>query len=362
MSTAPVLTERDGEASSSPSAFRRWALLVAAAILAAAIAVLVALLAISTGSTGEVSVLIGTLGSDRLAGLAIATALTSLAFGLCLIPVSRRWLLLMIPARLAAIASVCLAGLAWLLTSSVTVVPLVSAGCETGYVVEEDSFLLAGWGTVYRTDGIFVTAVEQTGGDDGYHPFADGAYAVVDDGDALRVWYSFNSDYMAAPIATDGEPAFTLPKLTDRAFSCGVSAGTREPSPTPPPPPVYSTDEARAGVAEMMAASLAAAVGPVSDTTGNPIDPQKLETVTTACGDNGARIGVGVEFTTADNAASLARILRAWDAAGYSPDRAMQEDIRYSDTLPIEKMSIRDSTTIDGLIRMGITSQCSMTK
>lgn len=38
----------------------------------------------------------------------------------------------------------------------------------------------------------------------------------------------------------------------------------------------------------------------------------------------------------------------------------MQEDIRHSETLPIEKMSIRDSTSIDGLIRMQITSQCSI--
>lgn len=33
--------------------------------------------------------------------------------------------------------------------------------------------------------------------------------------------------------------------------------------------------------------------------------------------------------------------------------------IRYSDALPVEKMSIRDSTTIDGLIHMQVTSQCS---
>ncbi len=327
--------------------------------LAAALAVLVVLLAISTGSDAQVSVLIGTRGSERIGTVAIVAALTSLALGLCLIPVSRIWLLVMIPARIAAIAAACLAAFVWFLTSSATVVPLISAGCETGYVMEEESFLLAGRGTVYRTDGIFVTAVEQTGGDDGYHPFADGAYAVVDDGDSLRVWYSFSFDYQAAPIATDGEPAFTLPKLTDRPFSCGLSAGTREPSTTPPPPPVYTTDEARAGVAEMVAASLAATVGPARNATGVVIDAQELGLVTTACGENGTRIGVGLEFTTDDDAASLTRILQVWDAAGYSPDRAMQEDIRYSETLPIEKMSIRDSTTIDGLMHLSVASQCS---
>ncbi len=183
---------------------------------------------------------------------------------------------------------------------------------------------------MYRTDGIFATAVERTGGDDGYHPFADGAYAVAGDGDALRVWYSSSFDYLAAPTATDGEPAFTLPTRTDRAFSCGLSAGTREPSPTPPPRPVYTADEARAGVAEMVAASLAATAGSARNATGAIIDAQELELVTTACGEDGTRVGVGIEFTTDDNAASLARILQVWDAAGYSPDRAMQEDIRYS--------------------------------
>lgn len=338
---------------------RRRALLVACATLAVAIAVLVPLLAISTASDGEVSVLIGTFGSEHLAGLALIAALTALALGLCLVPVPRMWLLLLVPARLAAIAATCLAGFAWLLTSSATVVPLVSAGCETGYVVEEDSFLLAGWGTVYRTDGILVTAVARTSGDDGYRPFDDGAYAVGDDGDALRVWYNVNSDPWAAPVATDREPDFTLPKLTDRTFACGVSTGARAPSPTPTPPPVYTLDEVRAGVDEMAAVSLAAAVGPVHDPTGHPLDPLELTTVSTACDETGARVAVALEFETSDNAASLERILRAWDAAGYSPDRAMQEDIRYSETLPIEQMSIRDSTTVDGLIHLQITSRCS---
>lgn len=355
-----MLTERDGEASlPPPPRWRRRCILLAGAVLGAAIAVLVTLLAISTTSNGTVSVLIGTLGSDRLAGLALIAAFACLAVGLNLIPVPRLWLLLLVPARLAAVAVTCLGGFVWFLTSGATVVPIVSAGCETGYVVEEESFLLAGWGTVYRTDGLLVTAVEQTGGDDGYHPFEDGAYAVVDDGDSLRVWYTFNFDYYAAPVVTDRDPDFTLPKLTDRNVLCGVSAGTRTPPPTPPVPPVYTIDEVRDGLEEMVAATLAAPIGTVHTAAGDPIDPQGLAVITTECDDGGSRVGVGLEFKTADNAASLARILQAWNSAGYSSDRAMQEDIRYSDTLPIEKMSVRDSTTIDGLIHMAITSRCS---
>ncbi len=133
----------------------------------------------------------------------------------------------LVPARVLTIAVACFAGFVWCVTSSATVVPLVNAGCETGYVVVEESFMLAGWGTVYRTDGIFVTAVEKTLGDDGYHPFADGAYAVVDDGESLRVWHGIAFDYSAAPVSTDRDPDFVLAKLTDRTFSCGVSTGAR---------------------------------------------------------------------------------------------------------------------------------------
>ncbi|GAB3617035.1 hypothetical protein GCM10027416_15920 [Okibacterium endophyticum] len=71
-------------------------------------------------------------------------------------------------------------------------------------------------------------------------------------------------------------------------------------------------------------------------------------------------LNLTLDFHTADNARSLERILNAWDAAGYAPDRAMQQDIRYSGSLPVEMMSIRDATSIDGLIHMQITSRCTV--
>lgn len=304
--------------------------------------------------------MIGTLNSDRLGGLALITALGALAVGLCVIPVARTWLLLLIPARIAAIGATGLVGILWVLTSSATVVPLVAAGCETGYVVEEESFLLAGWGTVYRRDGLLVTTADQFTADDGYHPFADGAYAVVDTGDSLHVWYSFVFDYSAAPVSTDRDPDFVLPKLTDRTLSCGVSTGARAPIPPAPTAPAYDADEAQEGLQDMVAASLDAAIGPVHDSAGRLLDPDELSVVSAACGENGTQSGLGITFATADNGFSLARILQVWDAEGYSADRAMQEDIRYSDALPVEKMSIRDSSTIDGFIHMQVTSQCSV--
>lgn len=53
---------------------RRRVLLVTGATLAAAITVLVMLLAVTTASGGAMSGLIGALGSDRLAGLALIAA------------------------------------------------------------------------------------------------------------------------------------------------------------------------------------------------------------------------------------------------------------------------------------------------
>lgn len=359
MPAAPPV-EKDGDAGSRSRRGRRIVALIAGAILGSATVVLAALLSISTASDGATSVLIGTLDSDRLGGLALIAAWGALAAGLCVIPVPRAWLLLLVPARIAAVGATGLAGIAWILTSSATVVPLVAAGCETGYVVEEESFLLAGWGTVYRRDGLLVTIADEFTADDGYHPFADGAYTVVDADDSLHVWYSFAFDYSAVPVSTDRDPDFVLPKVTDRVLSCGISTGARTPIPPAPTAPAYDVDEARAGLENMVAASLDAAVGPVLDSAGKPFDLELFSPVSTACGENGTRTGLGLTFRTADNGASLARILQVWDAAGYSSDRAMQEDIRYSDALPVEKMSIRDSTTIDGLIHMQVTSPCSV--
>ncbi|MDN3496917.1 hypothetical protein QL996_13325 [Planococcus sp. APC 4015] len=319
---------------------------------------IVVLVSISAVSDGEVSVLIGGFSSRRLIGLAITAALMSLAIGLCVIAVPRIWLLLLVPARLVAIAATCMAALVSWIGSSATVVSLVSEGCETGYVVEEDSFLLAGWGTVYRADGVFVTPVERTLGDDGYRPFSVGAYAVTSEGDTHRVWYSIVNDPSATPVSTGRAPDFSLPVLSGRDLTCGISAGARTPVPTPPDPPEYEVEELQKHVQDMVRASIAAAVGSAVDAEGQPVSAQSATVQGIVCGVDGTRVGLTLDFRTADNAESLTRILHAWDTAGYLPDRAMQEDIRYSETLPIEKMSIRDSGTIDGLIHMTVTSRC----
>lgn len=360
MATASVRSSRTGDGSPSPRSGRRILLWVAGAVLGFAVAILVTLLFVSTASDGAAAVLVGTLDSNGLAGLSSIAGLAALSVGLCAIPVGRRALLLLVPARIAGIAGTALAGVVWLLTASATVVPLIADGCDTGYVVKEESFLLVGSGTVYRQDGLLVAAVARTSGDDGYHPFADGAYSVTASGASLDVWYSHDLDPFAAPVTTDRDPDLTLPILTGRTPACGLATGARTPIPATPTAPAYSANEARAALDSMVAASLDAAVGPVLDSAGQLLERRELAPVATACGEDGSRTGLAFTFKTADNAASLARILQIWDAEGYDADRAMQEDIRYSSSLPVERMSIRDSTTIDGLIHMQVTSRCGV--
>lgn len=125
-------------------------------------------------------------------------------------------------------------------------------------------------------------------------------------------------------------------------------------------PTPFTADDSRAGITEMVNTSFDAAVGPVTDASGSTLSPDSIAPIATACGETGSQLSLSVAFKTQDNARSLAQILHAWDTAGYAPDRAMQEDIRYSESLPIARMSIRDRTTIDGLIHMNLTTRCAV--
>lgn len=338
---------------------RRSVVLSAGVVLGVAIAVLATLQVIAAASGGEVSVLIGALESGRIMFLASVAGIVAVTAGLCAVAVSGQWVIPLALVRLAAIGVSCLGLFAAWVTGSATVAPIVSGGCETGYVVVEESFLLSGTGTVYRADGMVATAVATTVGDDGYHPFDDGAYAVAEHAGGLQVWYDVSSSPSGEPVSTNDGPAFVLPERTDRVFACGiVVARSHAIQPAPNGVPEYEVDEIRASVRKMVDMSVAVAVGPVRDAAGRRFDLEALDVTSNPCDDGGVVVSIGLEFETADNATSLTRILSAWEAAGYQSDRAMQHDIRFSETLPIETMSMSDSTTIDGLLHMQITSRC----
>lgn len=165
--------------------------------------------------------------------------------------------------------------------------------------------------------------------------------------------------------------AFTLlfvtvsgPAQLDRLVGRATAAVRNGPAvePIPPretPPPQFTAQSVRPAIQEMAAVSQAAAVGPVTDANDVAVSLAAIVPMAVACGDSGSEASVQLDFRTGDNAQSLHRILAAWDSAGYAPDHAMQEDLRYSATLPIAKMTIRDSTTIDGLIHMNLVGQCA---
>ena len=358
MPGTPDATERDS------TTRRRRVLIATGILLLACLIVLSFVLVVDTVSGGKSSLLVGWLTSDRITHLTIVVSFALISVGLCLIPMPLRSLWLVIPARICAVGATCLAAFLWTLTAEASVTPLLNGGCPTGYVVVERSFLLAGSGTVYRSDGIFVSAVAYTSGDDGYRPFEDEAYVVEGD-DPLRVWYTIDgSPGDDQAVSTLGQPDLVLPALIAAAEpSCDPQdAAPRGPIPdptTPTEPSPVTSAEAETARDAMVRRSLDAAVGPVEDAAGTAADQAVFPMTTVACDENGAQTTTVLDLRTADNARSLEQILAEWDNAGYLADRAMQEDLRYSDSLPIERMSIRDTTTIDGLIHLRITTRCT---
>lgn len=78
-------------------------------------------------------------------------------------------------------------------------------------LVREWSFLLGGGGEVVERDGIWLTRIARTGADDGYTPFADGAYSVTDVGGELTLrWRTHSEDSgldTGLVLPPPGEPA-----------------------------------------------------------------------------------------------------------------------------------------------------------
>jgi hypothetical protein len=149
-----------------------------------------------------------------------------------------------------------------------------------------------------------------------------------------------------------------LQDMAARAEAVTVEAG---PIPVPwlaPTPDPITLAEADSDLRRMVELSLSAAVGPVVGANGLPIDVGPMIPETSICGETGTKLSMTLSVRTDDNAVSIERILAAWTAEGYASDRAIQIDIRYSESLPVESLSIRDSSTIDGMIWMQFLSQC----
>ena len=150
-------------------------------------------------------------------------------------------------------------------------------------------------------------------------------------------------------------------RLTEMAASAiGNTAAILPPGGTTPAPDPLTVTQARDEITRMLHATIEASTRPLRTPEDVPVTVHQTPVSAVPCGEVGSRLTVDLAFRTGDNAASATRILAAWDRAGYLPDRAMQEDIRYSTELPIERMSIRDSTSVDGMLHLRLETACAV--
>lgn len=150
-------------------------------------------------------------------------------------------------------------------------------------------------------------------------------------------------------------------RLTEMAASAIANTpAILPPGGTTPAPDPLTVTQARDEITRMLHATIEASTPPLRTPEETPVTVHQTPVAAAPCGEVGARLAVDLAFSTGDNAASLVRILAAWDSAGYMPDRAMQEDFRYSTELPIERMRIRDSTTIDGMLHLKLETACAL--
>ncbi|MFL0566426.1 hypothetical protein ACH0CG_11755 [Microbacterium sp. 179-I 1D1 NHS] len=317
-------------------------------VAAAVVAVLIvgSMTAVTALTTANTTVLVGTLDSPQImAVLVLAGAVDAVVVAFSLRGQSIAGRVGVVLTRMILSGAVVVAGAGvFLATLSTTVVSTLvdDDGCDTGYVVREETHWLSSSSTLYRMDGFVGTRAATLSNPDAAMPFHDGEYAVTTQNGTLRV----------SSASAEGGPV-AVPKLTPRAADCGLTRPTHQAAPPAPTPAAPITlDRAEAEVTEMYArtrASVAGDHGPAGET---PTAPTRTE-----CDSSTARSSVTFTLATPDNAASVARILATWDAAGYERDRAIQLDIRFDPETTVS-LRLADRSTIDGLIHATIATAC----
>lgn len=319
-------------------------------VSAAVVAVMIVggMTAVAALTTGKATVLVGTLDSPQImAVLVLAGAVDAavVAFSLRGQSIAGRVGVVLTRVILSGAVVVAGAGVSLATLSTTVVSRLVDDdGCDTGYVVREETHWLSSSSTLYRMDGLVGTRAATLSNPDAAMPFHDGEYAVTTQNGTLRV---------SSASAENGPVA--VPKLKPRAADCGLKRPTYQaapPAPTPTAAAPITLDRAEAEVTEMYARTRASVAGAHGAAGETPTAPTR-----TGCDSSTARSSVTFTLATPDNTASVAKILATWDAAGYERDRAIQLDIRFD---PESTVSLRlaDRTTIDGFIHATITTAC----
>lgn len=115
------------------------------------------------------------------------------------------WLLLAVPARIAA-ASVLFLGFFLLPFTSSHVTPVIVDDCPSGYLAAEPNGL-SPEGSIGVRDGIFFHTVQTYAGDDFARPFLSGTYSAHQRGEVIDIAFAGGS----------ADPAFTLPAILNES-------------------------------------------------------------------------------------------------------------------------------------------------
>lgn len=164
---------------------------IAATMAVAAVTIAVIGVAlVDSASGGDAQLLLGTLPSRHIVGVSTILAFIAISYMLCTVSAPSGWLAPVVIGRLLSIGGALVAVFWGLLTTPWPVTPLLVDGCESGYVVEERSFLFLSSIDVLEQDGLIATPVLHTSADDGHQPFTAGDYGTrVADGQ-IAGWFA----------------------------------------------------------------------------------------------------------------------------------------------------------------------------
>ncbi|MDQ1204439.1 hypothetical protein [Microbacterium sp. SORGH_AS_0862] len=157
-----------------------------------------------------------------------------------------------------------------------------------------------------------------------------------------------------------GIPA-TIGQAADEAarLAQALPVPTADPAPTPAAPAAPSApraDAVRAEMRSLIERSVAAAGGTALGADGAELAASDIPFDAAPCGETGTRLSAQFSIRAADPDEAVARLLRIWEDAGYAPDRGMQQDARYSETLLVERMSVRAASPI----RVSVEGACAV--